>query len=81
MIVRVQLFAVARDLAGRGVVEIELPEGGTVSDLRRALAVEVPSLAPVLPRVLVAVGADYARDSAVLQPGDEVACIPPVSGG
>lgn len=81
MIVRVQLFAVARDLAGRGVVEIELPEGGTVSDLRRALAAEVPSLAPVLPRVLVAVGADYARDSAVLQPGDEVACIPPVSGG
>lgn len=81
MIVRVQLFAVARDLAGRGVVEIELPEGGTVSDLRRALAAAVPSLAPVLPRVLVAVGADYARDSAVLRPGDEVACIPPVSGG
>lgn len=81
MIVRVQLFAVARDLAGRGVVEIELPEGGTVADLRRALAAAVPSLAPVLPRVLVAVGADYARESAVLRPGDEVACIPPVSGG
>ena len=81
MNVRIRLFAVAKELAGRGSISLELPEGGTVGQLRARLADEVPALAHVLPRVLFAVGSDYARDEDVIPADSEVACIPPVSGG
>ena len=81
MNVRVRLFAVARELAGREWVSLELPEGSTLADLRASLAAELPSLAPILPQVLFAVGTEYARDATVISADSEVACIPPVSGG
>jgi molybdopterin synthase catalytic subunit/molybdopterin synthase sulfur carrier subunit len=77
----VQLFAVAKDLAGRSVVELDLPTGATVADVRHALAEQVPALATLLPRMMFAVNADYATDAAVIPPDADVACIPPVSGG
>jgi molybdopterin converting factor subunit 1 len=79
--ISIRLFAVARQLAGADMVQVELPERSTVAELRRALAAAVPPLAAVLPQMLVAVGSDYARDEMPLAAGDEVACIPPVSGG
>lgn len=81
MKINVRLFAVAKELSGQDAVEVELAEGSTVKQLRGQLARQVPALAPVLPRVLFAVGTEYAGDEAVLSTGDEVACIPPVSGG
>lgn len=81
MKVRVRLFAVARELAGAESLELDLPEGATVTELRAALALHTPELARVLSHVLFAVGSDYVRDNAVLSPDSEVACIPPVSGG
>jgi molybdopterin converting factor subunit 1 len=81
MMIRVLLFARARDLAGQGDVTLSLPEGATVGDLRRALAEALPSLEPVLPRLHVAVNSDYAADSDPIPRGAEVACFPPVSGG
>jgi molybdopterin converting factor subunit 1 len=79
--IQVRLFAVAKELSGQDAVVVELPDGSTLRQLRRQLALQVPALAAVLPRVLFAVGTEYARDDAVLSSGDEVACIPPVSGG
>lgn len=81
MRIQVRLFAVAKELSGQDAVVLEMPEGSTVRQLRGQLAERVPALATVLPRVLFAVGTDYAADDLVLSPGDEVACIPPVSGG
>lgn len=81
MRIQVRLFAVAKELSGQDAVVVELPEGSSVSHLRKQLALQVPALAAVLPGVLFAVGTDYAGDDAVLASGDEVACIPPVSGG
>lgn len=81
MRVEVRLFAVAGDLAGRRTVEVELPAGATVADLRRALTGQWPALEALGPRLLIAVNQDYAPDDRVLAPGDEVAGIPPVSGG
>ena len=81
MKVRVQMFAVARELTGQSVVEIELGERACLSDLRAALQRKYPSLGSWLPRIAFAVGAEYADDAAQLAEGMEVACIPPVSGG
>jgi molybdopterin converting factor subunit 1 len=77
----VQLFARARDLAGASCVELDLPEDACVADLRKELSERFPLLAPMLPNLLVAVNTNYANDDAVLSPGCEVACFPPVSGG
>jgi len=81
MRVDVQLFAVARQRAGRPRVAVELPGGATVAELRRALAARCPELAALLPHLMIAVDAEYADDARPIPPGAEVAVIPPVSGG
>ncbi len=81
MNVQVRLFAVARELAGVDYVEVSVPIGGTVAELRSALAAQVPTLAGILPQVLFAVGSNYVPDATPLSADVEVACIPPVSGG
>ena len=81
MTVMVRLFARARDLAGTDAVALDIPAGGGVVDLKRALAERFPQLAPLAPNLLVAVANEYARDDLVITAGAEVACFPPVSGG
>jgi MoaE-MoaD fusion protein len=76
MVVHVRLFAALRERAGRDQLELELPDGALVSD---ALAA-VEGLARDLPLVL-AVNREYAAPEDRLSPGDELALIPPVSGG
>jgi molybdopterin synthase catalytic subunit len=82
MTVRVRLFAVLRERAGSDSIEVELPEGGTVSDVLERLADE-PPLDAVLERmpVRMAVNRAYAADDTRLTPDDELALIPPISGG
>jgi molybdopterin converting factor subunit 1 len=79
--VRLKLFAAARDLAGRDVLELELPDDATVAMLRRELTSRVPALAPLAPHLMFAVNQQYAGNDATIPPDAEVACIPPVSGG
>lgn len=81
MRVVVQLFALARQRAGRSEVTLDLPDGATATDLRRALAQDHPALAPLAPSLLIAVDAEYAPDDHPIPPGAEIAAIPPVSGG
>jgi sulfur-carrier protein len=81
MTLRVLLFAALRDLASAERVAIELAAGSTVADLRTALAQQFPPLAALLARSAIAVNHDFAEDSRVLTATDEVAIIPPVSGG
>ncbi len=76
MEVTVRLFAMLRERAGRPAVTLELPEGARVGD---ALA-ELDGLADGLPLVM-AVNREYADEARVLDAGDELALIPPVSGG
>jgi molybdopterin synthase catalytic subunit len=76
MHVRVRLFAGLRERAGAADVELELPEGARVGD---ALA-ELRGLTDDLP-VVMAVNHEYAEAEQVLYAGDELALIPPVSGG
>jgi molybdopterin converting factor subunit 1 len=81
MRVAVKLFAAGRELAGAAECVLELDDAATVADVRRKLVEQCAALAPLVPRSLVAVNADYAADATPLQAGDEVALIPPVSGG
>ena len=74
--VTVRLFAQLRERAGRSELDVELPDGARVRDAIDALG----DLAAGLP-VVMAVNREYADDSAELSPGDELALIPPVSGG
>jgi molybdopterin synthase catalytic subunit len=77
MEVTVRLFAMLRERAGAREVTLELPDGARISDALAALRHVAP---PELPLVM-AVNREYARDDRVLDPGDELALIPPVSGG
>lgn len=81
MNVRVLLFAKARDVVGRAQIEVELPEGATVGDLRRELVRSYSALEPLMPRMHVAINSDYAADLDLIPAAAEVACFPPVSGG
>jgi molybdopterin synthase catalytic subunit len=74
--VGVKLFAGLRERAGTGSVQLELAAGATVADVWPALG-----LGDEPPGLLYAVNKQYAKASAPLSPGDEVAVIPPVSGG
>ena len=81
MKVQVRLFASYREAAGRDLVELELPEGGTVEAAWAAVAERYPALRPYRPHTLFAVGQDYVLPEHPLSPGDEVCLFPPVSGG
>ncbi|HUR26883.1 MAG TPA: molybdenum cofactor biosynthesis protein MoaE [Planctomycetota bacterium] len=80
MRVRVRLFAGLRERAAASEVELELPHAADVSALKRALEARIPALGP-LGHVRVAIDRTYARDDALLAPEQEIALIPPVSGG
>ena len=81
MRVRVRLFAIQRELAGTRAVSLALPAGATVDDGWGALVERFPVLAPGRPSVRFARNGDYAAAEEPLADGDELACIPPVSGG
>jgi molybdopterin synthase catalytic subunit/molybdopterin converting factor small subunit len=76
MVVTVRFFAAVREHAGRASLELELPEGATVDDVWPAL-----DLGGVPVGLRYAVNRAFVDDGATLAHGDEVALIPPVSGG
>ena len=82
MTVRVRLFAILRERAGSKAVEIELAEGATVADALAELRGPTP-LGELLDRlpIRMAVNRDYAEPGTRLAAGDELALIPPISGG
>lgn len=81
MKVRVLLFAVLRDLTGVESLEVELAEGAGPADAWRELRSRHATLAPFQEPPLAAVNEEYATPGVVLHDGDELAFIPPVSGG
>jgi molybdopterin synthase catalytic subunit/molybdopterin synthase sulfur carrier subunit len=81
MNVRVRLFAAARQTAGRDVLQVELPEGATIGQLRSRLAEQLPKMSTLLGQAMFAIDTEYAEDSEKIPVHAEVACIPPVSGG
>ena len=81
MNVRVRMFALARQLFGDAEIELQLPERASVRDVRALLAERFPDAAALLANSLIAVDARYAADDTPISPQNEIAVIPPVSGG
>ena len=81
MRVVIRLFARLRDIAGSGDLVRDAPAGSTVADVWRGLVAEFPEMARYDSSISSAVNEDYAKMTAALSDGDEIAFLPPVSGG
>jgi MoaE-MoaD fusion protein len=79
--ISVRLFASLRELAGSGTVALVLPDGATVDDAIADLRTGALSGLPEAAQFVVAVGREYTGRDRVLEQGDELALVPPVSGG
>lgn len=81
MRVTIRLFAGLRDLVGAAELARDVPAGATVGTVWATLTKEFPALAPYTSSVSGAVNADYARMDSRVGDGDDIAFLPPVSGG
>ncbi len=75
------MFAALKEMMGEACVELDLPPGTTVAQMKHTLAERYPSVREVLARTQVALNQEFAAPEAVVPEGAELACIPPVSGG
>lgn len=81
MRVTVRLFAHLREIAGRDTLAREAAPGSSVADVWASLVAEWPAMRAFDTTVSGAVNAEYARMTRAVQDGDEIAFLPPVSGG
>ena len=81
MTVTVRLFAILRERAGTDQVRLEVPSGASVASCAERVGERIPAIRELLPRVAFAVNRTYVKADATLSDGDELALIPPVSGG
>ncbi len=79
--VEIRLFAGARSAIGQSQLQLEVPSGSTVGELRQRLARDYPDLEDVITHSLFALDDTYVADETVLPDLAAVAWIPPVSGG
>ena len=79
--VRMLFFAHLQDVAGRREETLSLPEGATVRTAADALQARTPGFTALLDHIRVAVNAEFVGPETLLQDGDEVAWMPPMSGG
>lgn len=80
MKVNVLAFGIAKDIFGGSTISLELPEQGTTANLKQSLESSYPRLKQLV-SYMVAVNNEYASDESLLTEKDEIAVIPPVSGG
>ena len=81
MQVKVLFFGRLKDLVGSAEEQVELPVGASVADLSAHYRQRVPRWSEFQPSLAVAVNQEYAEAGVRLKAGDEVAFLPPVSGG
>jgi MoaE-MoaD fusion protein len=81
MQIRVLFFGVLRDLTGRSSDSLDLPEHATLRDLLTHYQQKIPRLAQVSASLAMSINQEYAPPDSQLHSGDEVALLPPVSGG
>jgi molybdopterin converting factor subunit 1 len=79
--VTVRLFAMLRERAGESELQLSMPESATVAMAEAELAKRYPGIADLIAKAAVAVNRQYATRQTVLYDADELAVIPPVSGG
>ncbi len=80
MTLKILTFGIARDIIGGATVNFDAPEGTTVADLKQQLLNTYPRFGN-LSSLLIAVNEEYGDDETVISESDDIALIPPVSGG
>lgn len=80
MNITVRFFAIGRELVGASSIQIEAPENSTIHEILLILKAQYPVLSS-LPSFVMAINNAYADSSMLVHDGDELALIPPVSGG
>lgn len=80
MRISILLFGIARDIVEDKTLSIELEDGSNVTDLKRAIVNKFPRFED-LKYLNVAINNEYAQNDAIIGERDEIALIPPVSGG
>ena len=80
MVTRLLIFGIAKDIMGSATAEITLSENSTVKDLKSVLEERYPRLKQ-LSTFMIALNNQYATGDEIIKPSDELAIIPPVSGG
>lgn len=81
MKVRLLLFAVLREIVGREEVELEVATATTVGEVVEKLIAENPQIAAMADVIQVAINQEFAERNTELESGDEIALLPPLSGG
>ncbi len=81
MKIRVKCFAWAREVTGEDEIDLEVPESATVADLRESLAERYPVFSGRMESIAVSVNQEFAGEGTPVDAGDELALIPPISGG
>jgi len=81
MQIRVLFFGILKDLAGRSAEVLTLPDFATANDVLEHYRQEISRMKSVLPSIAISINQEYSRPDAVLKSGDEIALLPPVSGG
>ena len=79
--IEVLLFGAAADRAGTRKVQLEVESGSTLAEVWPLLAERYPNLSSMRDTLAFAVNGEYAKMDGPVGPGDEVAVLPPVSGG
>lgn len=80
MQIKIQTFGIARDICGGSMISVDLPDHATAGQLKQLLTEQYPRLG-ALASFLLAVNEEYAEPGTRIQANDEIAVIPPVSGG
>lgn len=77
---RIKAFGISREIIGSKLLEMDVPDGHSISDLKKALVEKYPAF-DSLKSLYIAVNNEYAAEDTLVMEGDEIALIPPVSGG
>ncbi len=80
MQISVLLFGIAKDIVGNGTLQLDVDENCSVAQLKEKIVSDYPKF-ELLKHLAVAVNNEYGNSETIIKAGDEVALIPPVSGG
>ena len=81
MKIRVQFYGQLRDLIGTGVLEVDISDGASVRELLDQIYAKQPALRSHDKSILIGAGLEFVDRNHKLQPGEEIAIMPPVQGG